>query len=367
MNKKVISFVLILVIVTMTFASVVYASSNRLLRLGSRGSDVRTLQQRLNSSGYNCGSVDGIFGNRTLNAVRNFQRKNGLAVDGIVGPATRGKLFGSSTPPKGGTGSGSSGGSSSSKAPITGLLRRGSRGSQVSTLQSRLNQLGYNSGSVDGIFGNLTYNAVVRFQRAQKLVVDGIVGPATIAKLYPSGSSSGGSGSKPPAQPAGTTAILSKTRSSVKQMEDWARGQGATNEFISLARLYMNIAPKEGVNPEGAYAQAAHETGYGKFGGVINASYKNPCGIKTSTGGGDSDPNAHQKFSSWEKGIQAHVEHLALYAGAKGYPKGKPTDPRHFEQLFGRAKTFKALGGQWAPSAAYGNNIERLIQDILNK
>lgn len=434
MNKKVVSIVLILVILTMAFASVVYASSNKLLRLGSRGSDVRTLQQRLNSLGYNCGNVDGIFGNRTLNAVKNFQRKNGLAVDGIVGPATRGKLYGSTS-----SGAGTGSGSSSNNAPITGLLRMGSRGSQVSTLQRRLNQLGYNCGSVDGIFGSLTYNAVVRFQRANKLAVDGIVGPATIAKLYPSGSSSSGGSSgssgsggssKPPAKPdpapdqlyrvrkswgnaasqigafrnlsgakqvadqnpgykvfdssgkvvysgkssskpetpAGTTSILSKTKSSVAQMEAWARSKNATQEFINLASLYMEIAPKEGVNPEGAYAQAAHETGYGRFGGVIDASFKNPCGLKTGTAGDNDDhlPEAHQRFKSWEEGVQAHIDHLALYAGAKGYPKKDTPDPRHGGWLHGKAKTFRDLGGKWAPSPTYGERIENLIRDILN-
>lgn len=188
MNKKAISFVLILVIMTLAFASVANASSNRLLRLGSRGSDVKNLQQRLNSLGYNCGNADGIFGTRTYNAVRAFQRKNGLAVDGIVGKDTRSKLFsGSTTPSRGGTSTNSSGNttSTSKSAPITGLLRRGSRGSQVVTLQNRLNQLGYNCGKADGIFGTATYNAVVKFQRAKGLAVDGIVGKATIAKLYP--------------------------------------------------------------------------------------------------------------------------------------------------------------------------------------
>ncbi|NLJ78762.1 MAG: hypothetical protein GX329_05310 [Tissierellia bacterium] len=211
MNRRKISLALVVIIMVLAFAPMVNASSNRLLRMGSRGSDVRTLQQKLNSLGYNCGSVDGIFGANTLNAVRNFQRRNGLAVDGIVGPATRSKLYGGSTPSRGGgtSSGGSSSSSSSGKAPITGLLRRGSRGSQVSTLQKRLNALGYNAGSADGIFGVLTYNAVVRFQRANKLAVDGIVGPATIAKLYPSGSSSSGSSGssgsskpKPPTKPS---------------------------------------------------------------------------------------------------------------------------------------------------------------------
>src|SRR5699024_5621408 len=52
-------------------------------------------------------------------------------------------------------------------------------------LQRRLNELGYNAGKVDGIFGPATYNAVVAFQRAKGLAVDGIVGKNTINKLYP--------------------------------------------------------------------------------------------------------------------------------------------------------------------------------------
>ena len=58
-----------------------------------RGSDVRNLQILLNALGYSCGRADGIFGDKTKAAVRAFQRRNGLVVDGIVGPATRKKLM----------------------------------------------------------------------------------------------------------------------------------------------------------------------------------------------------------------------------------------------------------------------------------
>ena len=56
----------------------------------------------------------------------------------------------------------------------------------------------------------------------------------------------------------------------------------------------------------------------------------------------DSDDfiaEAHKRFDSWEDGISAHVDHLALYAGAAGYPKEGTLDPRHFESLFGRCPT----------------------------
>lgn len=64
----------------------------RILYWGSRGEDVRKVQDRLSRWGYYTGSVDGVYGARTYRAVRRFQAKNGLAVDGIVGPNTAAAL-----------------------------------------------------------------------------------------------------------------------------------------------------------------------------------------------------------------------------------------------------------------------------------
>lgn len=55
---------------------------------GSSGSTVREIQTRLSNWGYYYGSIDGIYGNQTYNAVRYFQSANGLTVDGVVGPKT---------------------------------------------------------------------------------------------------------------------------------------------------------------------------------------------------------------------------------------------------------------------------------------
>ncbi len=59
-----------------------------LSKSGSRGEEVRQIQQRLKQWGYYNGSIDGIFGVQTKKAVLSFQKKNGLAADGIAGPAT---------------------------------------------------------------------------------------------------------------------------------------------------------------------------------------------------------------------------------------------------------------------------------------
>ena len=59
-----------------------------LSKMGSRGDEVRKVQQKLKNLGYYTGNVDGIFGTQTQSAVRRFQRDKGLSVDGIVGPKT---------------------------------------------------------------------------------------------------------------------------------------------------------------------------------------------------------------------------------------------------------------------------------------
>lgn len=59
-----------------------------LSKYGSRGEEVKQIQTKLKRWGYYSGNVDGIYGTQTLEAVKYFQRKNGLSVDGIAGPKT---------------------------------------------------------------------------------------------------------------------------------------------------------------------------------------------------------------------------------------------------------------------------------------
>lgn len=62
------------------------------LRKGSRGEEVRELQESLTACGYYCGSIDGIFGKKTLEAVMAFQADRGLTVDGVAGEKTWNEL-----------------------------------------------------------------------------------------------------------------------------------------------------------------------------------------------------------------------------------------------------------------------------------
>lgn len=166
---------------------------------------------------------------------------------------------------------------------------------------------------------------------------------------------------------AAGTPIIGSAQASASQAQAWARRNNASQLFVDLAPIYWQIGPaRGGVRPEVAYAQAALETGWMRFkGGAVPADFHNPCGMKTPRGGGDSDPNAHQRFGSWEQGITACIDHLALYAAAPGYPKsGDATpDPKHCKCLLGASSTVEGLGGKWAPSPGYG---ERIVSGLLN-
>ncbi|MFA7466739.1 MAG: spore cortex-lytic enzyme [Desulfotomaculaceae bacterium] len=78
----------IISIATFAFHDYVASAQNKTLYWGSRGSEVSTVQQKLRQWGYYHGFNDGVYGSATYNAVREFQRKNGLRADGVVGQST---------------------------------------------------------------------------------------------------------------------------------------------------------------------------------------------------------------------------------------------------------------------------------------
>lgn len=70
------------------YENVVTNEKEVLSRYGSKGNEVTQIQTKLKNWGYYNGSIDGVYGSRTLSAVKRFQSRNGLSADGIAGPAT---------------------------------------------------------------------------------------------------------------------------------------------------------------------------------------------------------------------------------------------------------------------------------------
>ncbi|MBO4390942.1 MAG: peptidoglycan-binding protein [Lachnospiraceae bacterium] len=158
---------------------------SRNLSRNSQGSDVKMIQEYLGKLGYNIGScgVDGIFGRDTENAVKQFQKNNNLECDGIVGPLTFSKLVSKVNELSKASSSGNN--TSSNKNTSGGLSRLisyGCTGDDVKEIQSLLTEKGYTV-KIDGIFGDETRKAVLKYQKDHSLEVDGIVGDETYRSL----------------------------------------------------------------------------------------------------------------------------------------------------------------------------------------
>lgn len=87
-QKRLIAVLLALALVQMAAANVTAGAKALTLRQGDRSETVRTMQEKLKRWGYYSGQADGIFGSATAEAVRKFQKKNGLTADGVVGEET---------------------------------------------------------------------------------------------------------------------------------------------------------------------------------------------------------------------------------------------------------------------------------------
>lgn len=148
-----------------------------MLQNGSKGPDVALVQIWLNGVRGNCLNypvltVDGGFGSKTNNAVRQFQTQNNLTADGKVGQNTWNALYNKYIL------------NHSSAEQYPGIaMRNGQAGATVKSAQQRLNLKGATL-SADGKFGSKTTTAVRNFQSINGLSVDGVIGQNTWAKLY---------------------------------------------------------------------------------------------------------------------------------------------------------------------------------------
>ena len=153
-----------------------------MLVYGDRSEVVQAAQERLKALGYLTTEPDGAYGLDTSIALKQFQSRNDLVVDGYLGPSTRAVLNSTDATPNG--------------------MSLGDQGDRLQRVQELLNKYGYLSSShVTGYYGEVTETAVKNFQKNNSLSSDGSVGMQTMAKLTGSdvrrsagGAATGGSG-----------------------------------------------------------------------------------------------------------------------------------------------------------------------------
>ncbi|MEO1760790.1 MAG: peptidoglycan-binding protein [Cyanobacteria bacterium J06629_18] len=157
------------------------------IRLGSRGVEVTSLQQRLQRLNYFKGKITGYFGPYTEDVVTRFQKDKKLTVDGIVGVGTQkaiDKAIQQLKPVK--TISNAKilpltvGSCSDGNCP---MLRPGNKNRYVKYLQTRLSHWGAFKSNPNGNYDSKTVEAVKRFQKASGLSADGVVGSLTWKKI----------------------------------------------------------------------------------------------------------------------------------------------------------------------------------------
>ena len=209
MRRNRILCLLIVIVMAVLACGPAYALKASTLCRGSKGDNVRLLQQALINLGYLSGKADGKFGPMTEEAVIRFQKANSLTADGLAGTKTLSLLLGgqstqvvqpavtapaaqvsapvqvpasseSSQVPAPAVSSSSSGGLFGGDYSTISI---GDRGSRVKTMQQALVTLKYLSGKADGIFGQQTLNAVYKFQSRSGLKQDGLAGKKTLTAL----------------------------------------------------------------------------------------------------------------------------------------------------------------------------------------
>lgn len=236
---KKVRILLFLLLVAFSLTSVAYADT---YKDGSRGSAVESIQQQLKKLGFFEGETTGYFGSQTETAVKKFQLKRGLHADGIVGTTTYKYLFENTA--------------SNSEAKHV---------MSIKEIQNALKKLGYYTGAVDGISGNKTEAAIEKFQKANKLTADGIVGTATKNKLVAAAAKKTTTTAKAPATTAKTT-VATKSTGDVELLDWWTgvskvfkRGTKAkitdigTGKTFDLVRTYgTNHADVEALTAEDA-------------------------------------------------------------------------------------------------------------------
>ena len=181
-------------------SSGLFSGNYATLKYGSRGDRVSILQKALNDLGFNAGSVDGNFGAGTQKAVTAFQKSAGLTQDGKAGQNTltaleRAASGQTTVTPAPDTSTSTPTTDSNGWLDPSRTLRKGYTGDDVKSVQSRLKELGYYTGSLDGNYGSGTMAAVKSFQANNGLTQDGLAGSSTFAKLFSTSAVSAGSSS----------------------------------------------------------------------------------------------------------------------------------------------------------------------------
>ncbi|WP_066379052.1 peptidoglycan-binding protein [Anabaena sp. CA = ATCC 33047] len=300
----------IILAVSVALGAVNLSNQAMALKRGDSSSQVVSLQQKLQAAGYLQHKPTGYFGSITETAVRNFQKAKGLTPDGIVGPKTLAalesssgwdKIASSSSPP-----TTSPDVAQQQQSPPTSQrsLRQGDKNDQVISLQQQLQAIGYFKQPITGYFDAATQAAVIKFQQAKRLTIDGIAGPQTFSALKSHSSNL-----------ASAPVVTTKTQVQVKPptATTFKRSQGMKH----IKTISGNISPKSVVY-SGNGLFFAQNMMYNHTITVYNRNYEL---VKEISDAVDLSQYGYSKVKGKYRGapVEASFSHNGKYAWVSNY------------------------------------------------
>lgn len=132
-------------------------------------------------------------------------------------------------------------------------------------------------------------------------------------------------------------------------------------QIKDFAQTYIDEAAMEGINSDVAFAQMCLETGYLKFGNLVQPEWHNYCGL-----GAMDAAHPGERFETEQLGVRAHIQHLQAYSTTEDVKlNNELVDPRYnwvhktkyITDIFG-------LTGTWATDPEYAAKIERILQEL---
>ena len=170
----------------------------------------------------------------------------------------------------------------------------------------------------------------------------------------------------PEEKPELSRRLLDKGQLNAKQLADFFLENNPAEDRAHITRFaqyYIDEAGSEGINSDVAFAQMCLETGYLRFGGLVQPEFHNYCGL----GAMDAE-HPGEIFETEELGVRAHIQHLQAYATTEDVKLNKElVDPRYnwvhktkyVEDIFG-------LAGNWATDPNYGQKIDSILERMSN-
>ena len=167
----------------------------------------------------------------------------------------------------------------------------------------------------------------------------------------------------PPEKPPPPDSIMGKGRVDGENLALFLEKNNfqAQSDFVrTLSLIYIEEAEYEGVNHDIAFAQMCLETGFLKYGGLVNPELNNFCGLGAI---GPQQPGLI--FPDPRTGVRAHIQHLKAYATEETL-NGELVDPRYRFVRKGSSPTIEGLSGTWAVDKQYSEKISGILERLYN-